>query len=298
MSLTSIIKGKQFQELRDKFKEDFPRPNFDNKSEIISQPLTSNNAIVGQAFDYLLRFNLEYKYREKVISDGSWVADTSYRKIYRYAIKSDAPEIYVGSKRDIPKDRKGFIKMVESEYLNAKRDYESYLKDGKLTDELLKSCLFLARLDLAARVKIIDGNLGNENDLDIMDLTKLYYNIDPEHFHVEKYCYINPTFGDGSRLVGGADADLIIDGTLIDLKVTKHLKLEREYLNQTLGYYILSLIGGINQDPLIRPIQNIGIYFARHCQLWKSPLTNFANEKTFDDFKDWFSNYIEQKLRS
>jgi hypothetical protein len=295
MSLTSIITGKEHQELRDKFKIVFPRPSFNIKTEILAPPLTSNHAIVGQAFDYLLRFNLEYKFKEKINSWGSWVADSSFRMIYNSINKSTTKEISVGYKKDIKKDRIQFIRMLESEYLQAKNNYETHLKNGDLTDELIKSCLFLARLDVYLRAGMIDAKLGNENDLDANDIRNLFSIIKPEDFKVEKFCYINPTFREGSVLVGGADADLIIDGTLIDLKVTKTLELKREYLNQIIGYYVLSLIGGMNQEAQISPIKSIGIYFARHGQLWKTSISDIADESMFVDFKNWFIEYIKQK---
>ncbi len=296
MSLTSIIGGKSFQELRDKFKTVFPRPQITLTGDLIAPPLTNNHSVVGQAFDYLLRFYLEHKYKEKVNSWGSWVADSSFRMIYNSASNSNSAKIYIGYRRDIVKDKKQFLEMLETEYLNAKANYDTYLKSGQITDELIKSCLFLSRLDVTFRAGMIDANLGNENELDITDIRNLFSTINPENFHVKNYCYINPTFGNGSRLVGGADADLIIDGTLIDIKVTKYLKLERAHLNQTIGYYILSLIGGVNDDEKARPIENIAIYFARHGQLWKSALSQFADAKKFIEFKNWFIEYINQSV--
>ena len=94
--------------------------------------------------------------------------------------------------------------------------------------------------------------------------------------------------------MGGADADLIIDNTLIDIKTTKNLKLDRSHLNQVLGYYVLSLIGGINNNPNDRPIENIGLYFARHGELWTLPLHKFGDQRKFEEFKDWFVSYVSR----
>jgi len=32
------------------------------------------------------------------------------------------------------------------------------------------------------------------------------------------YCFLNPTFGEGTILVGGVDGDIIINGALLDIK--------------------------------------------------------------------------------
>jgi hypothetical protein len=60
MSLTSILSDKCNKELRDKLKIEFLRPVFSLKTEIKALPLTNNYGIVGTAFDYLMRFHLQY----------------------------------------------------------------------------------------------------------------------------------------------------------------------------------------------------------------------------------------------
>lgn len=49
---------------------------------------------------------------------------------------------------------------------------------------------------------------------------------------------LNPTF-DGSVAVGGADADLVAAGTLLDIKATTEPKISRAMLWQVLGYALL-----------------------------------------------------------
>lgn len=296
MSLTAFISDKNFQELRDKFKTVFPRPQIKLTGEMLAPPLTNSHSIVGQAFDYILRFTLEHRHKEKTKSWGSWVADSSYTMIERRLEAEKSKTIRVGFRRDVEKDRKEFLSMLRTEYSDAKNNYQKYLVDGILTDSLIKSALYLARLDVTFRAGMIDQNLGNENELDIKDVRQLMVILKDDHFKVDNHCFINPTFGDGSRLVGGADGDLIIDDTLIDLKVTKNLSVERDHLNQTIGYYILSLIGGVNDDKDFKPIKNIGLYFARHGILWKFPLADLADEKTILEFKDWFVKYADDKI--
>ena len=49
---------------------------------------------------------------------------------------------------------------------------------------------------------------------------------------------LNPIF-DGSVAVGGADADLIVAGTLLDIKTTLNPRISRAMLWQVLGYALL-----------------------------------------------------------
>lgn len=49
---------------------------------------------------------------------------------------------------------------------------------------------------------------------------------------------LNPTFS-GSHLVGGADADLIVGRTLLEVKTTKALRPDRDWVYQLVGYVLL-----------------------------------------------------------
>ena len=66
---------------------------------------------------------------------------------------------------------------------------------------------------------------------------------------------LNPTF-EGSRDVGGADADLVVNGTLIDIKTTVRPEIKPDWIRQLLGYVLL--------DYSVRhQIKAIGLYMAR-----------------------------------
>ncbi len=66
---------------------------------------------------------------------------------------------------------------------------------------------------------------------------------------------LNPTFA-GSGYVGGADADLILDSQMIDIKASIHPKIQGPWLYQTLGYALLDYTSEYRID-------SIGIYMAR-----------------------------------
>lgn len=80
---------------------------------------------------------------------------------------------------------------------------------------------------------------------------------------------LNPTFT-GSRDVGGADADFILDGCLIDIKTTIKLQVTNLWLYQLLGYVLLDYSDRYQID-------KVGIYFARQGVLLKWPLSDFLN---------------------
>ncbi|HRO46959.1 hypothetical protein [Agriterribacter sp.] len=275
MSLTSYLNSPKHQELRNQFKSYFPRPAFHYEMPLLVPPLTKNYGVIGTAYDYLFRFTIEHHNKREKIETAKWIADIAFRGIAGVYCEN-------AEKRKILNDR----------FQSVKINYGAYIKNGRLNKQILSDLLFLAKLDLFFRIGYVAPDLLQEDEQDIKDLKALYSLINQNDFKVRNKCYLNPTFGKGSMLVGGADADVILDDTLIDIKVTKHLKLERDYLNQILGYYILALIGGINSKPEKKQIKNVGIYFARHGLLWKAPISEFATPKKISEFKNWFLNYF------
>jgi len=86
---------------------------------------------------------------------------------------------------------------------------------------------------------------------------------------------LNPTF-DGSWHVGGADADLIVDGCLIDIKTTTNLKPDNRTFYQLLAYTLLDYSDRYE-------IRTVGIYLARQGILLKWPLDEFMNSMAGGD---------------
>jgi hypothetical protein len=117
------------------------------------------------------------------------------------------------------------------------------LTDKSTIEDLLRLAPPPAVDDLAA---LADGFFHTQRDL------------------VVKPAVLNPKFA-GSRDVGGADADLIVDGTLIDVKVTSSLRMDPAWVRQILGYALL------DYDDEYR-ILAAGLYLARHFALVSWPI--------------------------
>jgi len=204
------------------------------------------------------------------------------------------------------------------------QSYEEFQKTGKFTKDFLISAIILAQWNLIDKVygqpffgmssdyisehdcpadKIIilfDRhihpsllNFKRPEDVDvetINELQALTGLLKSKMFKSKKSIHLNPEFGIGSDLVGGAAADLIIDDTLIDIKTISKLTFSRQHYRQLIGYWILSKIGKINQTEKVQ-INNIGIYFARHGILKTIPVSQFENLPSFSDFINWFEDY-------
>ena len=309
MSLTYILKEPKY---RNMFKERFPKPECNLYGEMLAIPQTKNYAIVGSAFDYVLRFYIEHMnpnvssriwiakegLNELQLFTGDWIQyGTEMMKIKEY--KDLEEKAYKSGKmvefRNMYKNVRGISNITDAEseskystykqmhelaekmYLNAVSRYKEFLNNGIMTRSLLRDSIFLAQLDGIYRTGRVDVfHPINERDVDDLEnLLNVAKEID--FFSTFSHCILNPIFGTASALVKGADADLIIGDTLIDIKTTMHPK--EQFLDawlQIVGYHILNMI---NNDAY--QIKNIGIYFSRHGMLRIFPVSMLGNIDIF-----------------
>jgi hypothetical protein len=286
MSLTSILSynNKQFQEFRTLLDDLFPTPKYIDVGSIKVEPLTKNYALIGIAFDYLLRFSLMKKYKGLVHS-SKWVSEDALRYYQGGGfITSDNPDDIDFDNIDLLMEKKEEEnKKVKDKFEKCKTICEEFIQSQvSISDELLEASLFLGRLDLIARAPFKNElNFEVEKKEDLNDLRLLLQNCNLELFSPKDKIILNPTFGKGSKLVGGADADLIIDNTLIDIKTTKEQKLTRPFFNQLIGYYLIYLIGGVDNHENTK-IENVGIYFSRFNSLWTIPIKKIGSNEDFN----------------
>jgi hypothetical protein len=116
-----------------------------------------------------------------------------------------------------------------------------------------------------------------------------------DDFRAKRSCLLNPTFGDASRLVGGADADLVIDSMLVDVKATKNFVVTRDHFNQLIGYMVLHDLTRIGEVRPKRRISKLAIYFARHAHLETFNVRDIVNPETYPRFVQWFSTAAETR---
>lgn len=244
MSLTSFLK--RSGEMRALLHDNFPCPLAPKPFPLLkAPPLTRNYGVVGQAFDYLLRFYMQRNNPNPMRPHGNqWVAD---------------------GVRDTP----SLLPFLKSAHLY----HEHYLEDGNVTDELLESCLNLAILDGVRRAGEMRGILGQADPKDIQDLRNLLTLVPSGPFLDGQRCTLNPAF----PFPGGADCDLSIDNQLIEIKTTKFSEVRQEYYQQLLGYYLCS----INPERQEQRVERIGIYFSRHGYLWSVKINDIASNDAF-----------------
>lgn len=278
MSLTSFVAEPT---IRDRFTDEFP-----NQGDRATEPLkaewqTQNYMLIGTAFDYLLRFWLRQNVPE--CHARSWVAETSLEL---------TEERFPEYKSD-----------VQAAITRAKEARDEYLENGVVTRPLIESAIDLARIDGIYRGGEPPANLGEYEDGDIVDCIRLIEILDSSDALDGERVHLNPAFGLGSTFVGGADADAILNGTLIDVKTTSKSTFKIDYWRQLVGYLVLADIHntlhemgiydqfGFANNPDYRQLPEIdsfGVYFARHGELSTESSNLVYESDGYSDFRSWF----------
>lgn len=273
MSLTSFL---EIPDVRAKFKMEFKKPDFSIKRELLAPLiLEGHSRLLGTAADYLIRFYVKYLNPQAEEDEGGWAAERALRVLQRRG-ENNLYEI-------------GNVIVAE-----ARHNYLNFLETGEFTDDLLRSASLIAKLDpFTRRSDYIVENLESIDNEDIADLRNITNIIDPNLFRSQGRVLLNPDFGPGSLLVKGADADLILDDLLIDVKTTIKFTLDRKSFDQLLGYYTLSVIER-RFEPEIKEITRLGIYFSRHAYLHEFPVDQVINPKTFPQFLIWFEKRAQE----
>jgi hypothetical protein len=270
MSLTSLLEA---DEVRRRFREEFEKPDMEARPEREAPVVTDRPAHVGTAFDYLLRFHIRHLNPETA-RGRPWTAGAALRLLSG-------------------KQKEEAQKVIQ----RAKTARDDYVTSGEAPPGLIKAVLGLARLDVVVRTKgsvdISGVEAVAEGDVD--DLQRLHEIIPSYCFGAEDHCVLNPTFGKASLLAGGADADLLIDDALIEIKTVKDATFERSMLDQLLGYYTLHVIAGVDGLDEKPKIQRIGVYFSRHAHLHLIDLDEIVDRSTYPDFVEWFAKYCMQR---
>ncbi|PGK52496.1 hypothetical protein CN918_32445 [Priestia megaterium] len=236
----------------------------------------ANPAIVGMACDYWCRSFIqrvnkkeqEIEIPRQVLGGVATAAELGF-------INEDEVALLLQNIHLIWKMRSGYI---------------NHLKIDE--DKYLKGCLILAHCENTMRnqIKPPEGYLTIQKD-DFIDLKQMTTSIQdaPRLLQTKKSFLLNPTFGDYSRKVGGADADYIIGNMLVDIKTTKSDILQPQHIHQLLGYYLLS------QYDTTFPckIKQIGIFFTRYNKLDYIEIEDLAKLIKLNTFSSFFKEIVE-----
>lgn len=292
MSLTEFINRPEVSDRMKPFRPDLPR---EIPAPLLVEPRTKNFRLVGTAFDYLIRFELQR--RAPHAKTRPWIAETSLRylvvlslprgkrRMVRFDNREGVDPIYY-----LPLDevRKRAGAVVD----NAKDAVAAYLQNEKTSKrtqltELAAHAIRLAKLDQVFRARRLPENFEDAETEDVEDLLDMLGIVPFDSLLCGDSLFLNPDFGESSRFVGGADADLIPGDLLVDFKVTKKCEMTGKDLDQLLGYYLLARHQRV-LDPEFPEIKRVALYFCRHGFLWVHDVDIWTRQSEFPEFETWF----------
>ena len=233
------------------------------------------SAIVGTAYDYMLRFeilkrntnkeNLFNKYKEKLVSNYGFFNIQS-NNIY----DSNIEILYSSSLSIIDQFINNKNKIILEDYISSL--IVITLFEQNYRNKNLSIVKVLENKDYKKYIK-------REYKYVISDLKNLYSSFENneilKNIEYSKEVILNPYFSNSKKL-NGADCDLIVDQTMIDIKTIQSCNLTEDMLSQLIGYYILAINDGVK-------LNKIAIYFSRYDYLY---LINIDDIMTFENINN------------
>ncbi len=289
MSLTSFVKMPDVVARIEPLRPKLPRRIV---APIKVEPRSDRYMLVGTAFDYLLRFELQRRAPHAVAE--RWVAEYAPDLIFR---ETETTTVECDVLLDTDTDSDDYLppeevaERVKVTIAEAKAAVAAYMKNkapnhAKQTD-LAAHAIRLAKLDSVLRGRLLDPQFEKADPEDVQDLLDLIAIVPFNALIHKEVLLLNPTFGDSSRIVGGADADLIVGNLLVDCKTTKKNEIRARDLDQLLGYYLLAR----NQrrtDSTFPAIDHLGLYYCRHGYLWTVETAVWTSHPRFSETEEWF----------
>lgn len=253
------------------------------------------HALIGTAVDYRLRYSFA------VTPARELVAAVGVSKLPRYlANESDGGFEFFMTCHQFMDDIDATATGLSPLGRRLDKDDEEILS---------RHCIVLALLEQVGRVGLRPGSpllnrpfasstsqlleLGRVEWVDdVRDMAWLFHDQAARESLAGRPTILNPTFA-GSSDMSGADADLIVDGCLIEIKSTIQASLREPVLHQLLGYTLLDYADEFG-------IQSVGIYLARHGVLLRWTLQELlgksADIRKLSGLRDRFRELLRSPL--
>ena len=240
-------------------------------------------ALLGTAIDYRIRFYFQDAINQRLVAQQGAAL-----------LVSEGGTLDLGNVSFVdfepgPRPYPTLAAPSVSDFFDALNEFVLALPAAELLEQydeetLCRFCVVLAYFEQAYRAgpeRLADSPLPSNRSPTVDDLLSIVRDdwvkdlaAQSQLFHaragdrVTQPHRLNPTFG-GSNDVGGADADLIIGSTLIDIKATVHPKISRLWLWQLLGYALLDYSDQYS-------IGRVGVYLSRQGHFVEWPVEELA----------------------
>jgi hypothetical protein len=234
---------------------------------------------MGTAFDYALRWTFLARF-QCAAERQNWVAEAAVDRLRLFSPRS------------------GKLKTATAIVARARKRVARAIATGKLTDSTLESALELARLDPVFRAGVGLEYVGRPvPHREIAELRSLLQVVPFSDLSPQRWCLLNPVFT-ASLEIGGADADLLIDDMILEVKTSSSGRYERSFFNQLLGYYLLHLHAGIDGLTKQPEVRRLGLYFSRQGRLVVWSVERIASPRAFGAAVAWFMRQVRAQHRS
>jgi hypothetical protein len=237
MSLTSLLSTPH---LRESLRPYIRNPRLHPRPVVVVPRGEPSPQRIGTAFDYAMRFGLLLRYpavmKSIVASNGVRAAIFHGPRYGRIAERTFDRAMACLQKAD--------------------------LWDG-LPPDAARAFLDLVTLDVVYRAGYLDDLGRKATRAEVEELQALYAVVPWQEFAPRRRVILNPTFGDGSVELGGADADLLVDDVLVDIKVWTEQRLDLDTVRQLVGYAMLARRFGATGRRGRVPVDRLGVYYAR-----------------------------------
>jgi hypothetical protein len=277
------------------------RPRLPRKIPVLlkAEPRSSRYSMVGTAFDYLLRFELQrrapHAIAEQLIAESA--PDSIWRPGFYRHLPMDARMMPPEEAEEMAKEEAKRARQVVDRAKAAIAAYVTMKEpDHSAQADLAGHAIRLAKLDELCRAGQLDSSFAEANLEDVEDLLALLAIVPYDALIHPQTMLLNFGFGETSSLVGGADTDLITGATLVDFKTTKASEITVDNLDQLLGYYLLARRQR-QVDATFPVIDRLALYFCRHGHLWVADATTWTDNPHFSEVEEWFFNRAKEEFK-
>ncbi len=294
MSLTTYVKAPDITSRIREFRPNLPR----SLGVPIKVPARSKRyTLIGTAFDYFLRFELKRRAPHSI--ETEWVAEHCVRT----TSTAERGNSMVFGPVSISGDEgsltllDSMAEVVPSVIRKARADVADYVSSNFANQAARSSiaahAIRLAKIDAIYRAGYLDPTLADALPEDVEELLALIEVAPFNELIDDTQMILNPTFGSSSRIVGGADCDLIRGGLMVDFMTTIKSEISLQKLDQIFGYYLLARRER-SIDKAFPKIDTVGVYFARHGHLLTIDAKEFTNRPGFEELEAWFFENARQ----
>ena len=231
----------------------------------VGQPLTDApkgwEAFIGTAFDHYLRQEYAPAKPDEIVLGGLW------KLLCRIGWEDNLEKLTGGT----PEERADLTYWLEQEGWLMERDVFKGLESESPEERALWSAIAVREFRTHSGEVEYHSLTGGGSSLKqaLMDDLRRLMEIARDNLALKRPEF-GPTFGISSSWFNGADADIVDEGCLIDIKCSR--KPERTaFMRQAIAYALLDVDDEHQLD-------SVGIYLARQGIIWKVPLDDIAKQ--------------------